>query len=115
MNLYKTIAIAGLILLVVSSASFAAESSAPPASVAVPATTATPVAPPTTASKIQVTKKRFLLTHSSSVYEEPDKASSIIGHVRYGTHVTVIGVTGDSLQIRLSSGEVGFIPSSAAE
>jgi uncharacterized protein YgiM (DUF1202 family) len=113
MSLYKTIAVFGLVLSIISSAAFAAEPSA--ASVALSATTATPVAPPATPSKIKETKKRFLLTHSSSVYEQPDKASPVIGHVRHGTHVNVTGVTGDWLQIRLSGGKVGFIPSSAAE
>jgi uncharacterized protein YgiM (DUF1202 family) len=115
MSLYKTIAVFGLVLSIISSAAFAAEPSTPAASGALPATTATPVAPPATPSKIKETKKRFLLTHSSSVYEKPDKASPVIGHVRHGTHVNVTGVTGDWLQIRLSSGKVGFIPSSAAE
>jgi uncharacterized protein YgiM (DUF1202 family) len=113
MSLYKTIAVFGLVLSIISSAAFAAEPSA--ASVALSAKTATPVAPPATPSKIKETKKRFLLTHSSSVYEKPDKASPVIGHVRHGTHVNVTGVTGDWLQIRLSSGKAGFIPSSAAE
>jgi uncharacterized protein YgiM (DUF1202 family) len=110
MNLQKAVAIAGLVLSVTSSAAFAAEPSTP-AAVALPATTATPVAP----SKIKATKKRFLLTHSSSVYEEPDKASAVVGHVSHGTHVNVTGVTGDWLQVKLSSSKVGFIPSSAAE
>ena len=115
MNLQKTVAIAGLVLSVISSAAFAAELSTPAATVALPATTATPVAPPATPSKIKATKKRFLLTHSSSVYEQPDKASAVVGHVRHATHVNVTGVTGDWLQVKLSSGKVGFIPSSAAE
>jgi len=115
MNLKTTAAIAGLALSVISSAAWAAESSTPAASVALPATTATPVALPATPSKIKATKKRFLLTHSSSVYENPDKASAVVGHVRHGTHVNVTGVTGDWLQVKLSSGKVGFIPSSAAE
>ena len=114
MNLKKTVAIAGLVVSVISSAALAAEPSAPAAR-ALPATTATPVAPPATPSKIKATKKRFLLTHSSSVYEKPDKASAVAGHVRHGTHVNVTGVTGDWLQVKLSSGKVGFIPSSAAE
>jgi hypothetical protein len=78
MNLYKTIAVAGLVLSVISSAALAAEPSTPAASVALPATTATPIALPATPSKIKATKKRFLLTHSSSVYEKPDKASLVI-------------------------------------
>jgi|SRR5882757_309094 uncharacterized protein YgiM (DUF1202 family) len=114
MNVQKTVAVAGLVLCVTSSTAFAAEPT-PAASVALPATTATPVAPPATPSKIKATKKRFLLTHSSSVYEQPDKASAVVGHVRHGTHVNVTGVTGDWLQVKLSSGKVGFIPSSAAE
>jgi uncharacterized protein YgiM (DUF1202 family) len=114
MNLQKTVAIAGLVLSVISSAALAAEPSTPAAR-ALPGTTATPVAPPATPSKIKATKKRFLLTHSSSVYEKPDKASAVVGHVRHGTHVKITGVTGDWLQVKLSSGKVGFIPSSAAE
>jgi uncharacterized protein YgiM (DUF1202 family) len=115
MNLQKAVAIAGLVLSVISSAAFAAELSTPAATVALPQTTATPVAPPVTPSEIKATKKRFLLTHSSSVYQEQDKASAVVGHVRHGTHVNVTGVTGDWLQVKLSSGKVGFIPSSAAE
>ena len=116
MKLGKTIAAAALIFSFTSTA-LAAESATTTPSAALPgaAATATPVAAPTNPAEIKPIKKRFLLSHSSSVYEQPDKTSAVIAHVRRHTHVNVTGVTGDWLQIRLSSGKVGFIPSSAAE
>jgi uncharacterized protein YgiM (DUF1202 family) len=113
---FKAIATAAVVLSFTSAGIFAAESPTPIPSGAIPtvAATATPAAP-TTAAELKPVKKRFLLSHSSSVYEQPDKTSAVIGHVRRRTHVSVTGVTGDWLRIRLSSGKVGFIPSSAAE
>jgi uncharacterized protein YgiM (DUF1202 family) len=117
MKFSKTIATAAIILSFTSAGVLAAESPTPIPSAATPAAaaTATPAAAQTTAAELKPVNKRFLLSHSSSVYEQPDKTSAVIAHVRRRTHVSVTGVTGDWLQIRLSSGKVGFIPSSAAE
>jgi hypothetical protein len=79
------------------------------------ASAAIPAASPTAAEALKPLRKRFLLSHSSSVYEYPDKASAAIAHVRRKTRISVTGIQGDWLQIRLSSGKVGFILSSAAE
>ena len=78
MNLQKTVAIAGLVLSVISSAALAAEPSTPAASVALPATTATPVAPPATPSKIKATKKRFLLTHSLQYMKSQTRLAQLL-------------------------------------
>ncbi len=115
MKLGTIIGMVGLIVSIISSAAFAAEPSTTVAPVPSPATTATPGAAPATSYKIEAIKKRFLLTHSSSVYEKADKASAVIGQVHQGKHETVTGLTGDWLRIQLSKGKVGFIPSSAAE
>jgi hypothetical protein len=56
-----------------------------------------------------------VLSHSSSVYEQPDKTSTVIAHVRHGNHVSVTGVIGGWLQIRLPAGKTGYIPTGAAE
>jgi uncharacterized protein YgiM (DUF1202 family) len=116
MSFGKTIATTAIMLCLASAAALAAESpvasNAPTPAVAA---TATPAAAPTTAAVLKPIKKRFVLSHSSSVYQQPDKTSAVIAHVRRRTHVNVTGLTGDWLQIRLSSGKVGFIPSSAAE
>jgi hypothetical protein len=79
------------------------------------AATATPNAAPTSTTGLKPVKKRFLLSHSSSVYEHPDKTSAVIGYVHRRAHINVTAVTGDWLRIRLSSSKVGFIPASAAE
>ncbi len=84
-----------------------------PAAGAWPASTAVPAPAATTAVK-QI-NKRFLLSHNSSVYKEPDDASTRVGRVRARTHVRVIGITGDWLKIKMSNGKVGYIPTSAAE
>jgi hypothetical protein len=117
MKFSRIIATAAIILSFTTAGVLAAESPTPIPSAATPAAaaTATPAAAPTTAGVLKPVKKRFVLTHSSSVYEQPDKTSAVIAHVRRRTYVSVTGVTGDWLQIRLSSGKVGFIPSSAAE
>jgi len=39
----------------------------------------------------------------------------VVAHVKAKSRVAVIGITGDWLQIKLSSGKVGFIPTHAAE
>jgi hypothetical protein len=114
MKFSKTIATAAIILSFISVEVLAAESPAaiPSGSVAAVAATATPDATPT---KLKPVKKRFLLSHSSSVYEQPDKTSAVIGYVHRRAHVRVTAVTGDWLRIQLSSSKVGFIPASAAE
>jgi uncharacterized protein YgiM (DUF1202 family) len=114
----KLIAIAttAVILSFTPAAILAAESpSAIPSGATSAAPTATPNAVPTSAAELKPVKKRFLLSHSSAVYKQPDRTSAVVGHVHAKTHVSVTGVTGDWLRIRLSSGKVGFIPSSAAE
>jgi uncharacterized protein YgiM (DUF1202 family) len=110
-------ATAAFVISLSSARILAAESPAPIPGSGIPATaaTATPAAATTTAAALKPFKKRFLLSHSSSVYQQPDKTSAVIANVRRKTHVSVTGVTGDWLQIRLSNGKVGFIPSSAAE
>jgi hypothetical protein len=118
-NTMKLIAIAttAVILSFTPAAILAAESPSPIPSGATSAVapTATPNAVPTSAAELKPVKRRFLLSHSSAVYKKPDKTSVVVGHVHAKTHVSVTGVTGDWLRIRLSNGKVGFIPSSAAE
>ncbi|MGD0076359.1 MAG: SH3 domain-containing protein [Candidatus Binataceae bacterium] len=109
MKFSKTIATASIILLFTSARVLAEESPVPISSAATPAAAAT------SAAELKPVKKRFLLSHSSSVYQQPDKTSAVIAHVRRRTHVNVTGITGDWLQIRLPKGKIGFIPSSAAE
>lgn len=117
MKFIKVIAIAAIILSFTSIEGFTADSPAAVPSKALPAaaTTATPSAAPASAAGLKPVKKRFLLSHSSSVYEQPDKTSAVIGYVHRRAHVNVTAVTGDWLRIRLSSTKVGFIPASAAE
>jgi Bacterial SH3 domain len=117
MKFNETIATAALILWFSPAGILAAGSPTPipRMTTAAAAATATPVAAPTTAGVLKPVNKRFVLTHSSSVYEQPDKTSAVIAHVRRRTHVRVTGVKGDWMRIRLPSGKVGFIPSSAAE
>ena len=104
---FKTIACVAI--LVVSCPLWSqAEVSAP--SAVAPASSATS-APPS----IKPIKKRFLLSHSSAVYREPNTSSAVMAHVKRGKHVRVIGITGDWLQIRLSADNVGFIPAKVAE
>lgn len=93
---------------------------APPAGTA-PAIAAAPSgptaagAPASGAPKIKALDKNFKLTHNSPVYEKPDNTSRIVGNVRRNKYVHVTGITADWLQVRLHSGTVGFIPTSAAE
>jgi tetratricopeptide (TPR) repeat protein len=67
------------------------------------------------AAKIKPLNKLFLLTKNSSVYQNPDQASGVIGQVRRKKYVHVTGITGNFLQIKLKNGTVGFIPVAAAE
>jgi len=110
MKFSKTIATASIIIISFAAAGvLAAEPSTPISSAA------TPAAAPATGAELKPIKKRFLLSHNSSVYQQPDKTSVVVGHVRRKTHVNVTAVAGDWLQIRLSNGKSGFIPSSSAE
>jgi uncharacterized protein YgiM (DUF1202 family) len=118
MKFSTRIATASMALSMFASGAFA-QSSAPVSSAATPAAAATamPAAAPAanTAVKVKSIKRRYLLTHSSSFYSQPDKGSTVIAHVKRRNHVNVTGVTGDWLQIHLSSGKEGYIPASAAE
>ncbi len=88
---------------------------AAPAVAAVPSGPTATGAPASGAPKIKALDKKFKLTHNSPVYEKPDDTSRIVGQVRRNKYVHVIGITGDWLQVKLHSGTVGFIPTSAAE
>jgi len=103
------IASAGIVLALASVGAQAASASSPAPSPA----TSTSAAP--SAAPIKSIKKRFLLSKSSPVYQKPDAASAVLAHVKRKTHVNVIGITGDWLQIKLPSGTVGFIPAKTAE
>ena len=59
--------------------------------------------------------KRFFLTKSSKVYEQPDPNSNIVGAVHQRRYVQVTAIGGDWLQVRLRNGSVGFVPAVAAE
>jgi guanyl-specific ribonuclease Sa len=115
---FKAIAATAIMLLLIAAGRLAAESATPVAGAATPAAAATTTmqaeAPAATA-KLKPVKRRFLLSHSSSVYEQPDKTSTVIAHVRHGHYVSVTGVIGGWLQIRLPADKTGYIPSSAAE
>jgi len=80
-----------------------------------PPTPAAATAPAPAALKIKAVDKKFELTHNSPVYEKPDSTSRVVSHVHRRKYVHVIGITGNWLQIKLHSGTVGFIPTSAAE
>jgi hypothetical protein len=106
MRLIRIIAIAGIVLALASVKTQAQRASAPGPNTA----TASPASP-----SIKPIKKRFLLSRSSAVYQQPDSTSAVLAHVKRRTHVDVIGITGDWLQIKLPSGKIGFIPTHAAE
>jgi len=88
-----------------------------PAATPSPAAGAAPVpgAPAAANAKVRPINKRFELTKSSPVYENPDQTSTVVGQVHRGHWVNVTGIAGDWLQIRLRNGTVGFIPTAAAE
>jgi len=93
----------------------AATAGGAPAVAAAPSGPAAAGAPASGAPKIKALDKKFKLTHNSPVYEKPDNTSRIVGQVRRNKYVHVIGITGNWLQVKLHSGTVGFIPTSAAE
>jgi uncharacterized protein YgiM (DUF1202 family) len=100
-----------LILLTAAVAGAQATPVAPPAPSVPMSTSAT--APP--AAPIKPLNKRYLLSHSSPVYKAPDTNSTVLAHVKAKTHVRVVGITGDWLKIKMSSGKTGFVPMKAAE
>jgi tetratricopeptide (TPR) repeat protein len=59
--------------------------------------------------------RKFLLTHNSAVYQNPDATSSVLAQVHRRRYVHVTGINGSWLQVTLRNGTVGFIPTSAAE
>jgi tetratricopeptide (TPR) repeat protein len=79
------------------------------------ALTPTPEPGPPPVAKIKPLDKKFLLTHDSEVYANPDNSGAVLAHVHHRKFVHVIGIAGDWLQIKLKTGVVGFIPTSAAE
>jgi tetratricopeptide (TPR) repeat protein len=87
----------------------------PPAPEATPAESVASAGPSGPAVKIKPLDRKFLLTHDSQVYENPDSSSSVVGHVHKRGFVHVTGISGDWFQIKLRSGVVGFIPVSTAE
>jgi hypothetical protein len=111
MKFTQAIATAAVLLCFTSFVAQAQEPAAPVPAPAVPAAAAAATA----TAKLKPIKSRFLLTHSTSVWAQPDKTSEKIAHVHVKTHVNVTGVIGHWLQIKLASGKTGYIPSSAAE
>jgi len=89
----------------------------PATAVGTPLSAGTPTPAPSSppVAKIKPLNKKFLLTHDSDVYANPDNASAVLAHVHHRKFVHVIGIAGDWLQIKLKTGVVGFIPTSAAE
>jgi hypothetical protein len=98
-------------VLVLASVKTQADPASAPGPSAATAAPNTPSARPS----IKPIKKRFLLSRSSAVYQQPDSTSAVLTHVKRRTHVDVIGITGDWLQIKLPSGKIGFIPTHVAE
>jgi Tfp pilus assembly protein PilF len=89
-----------------------------PAAAATVAPSAAPAAPPPVASappSLRVIDKKFLLTHDSPVYQSTATNSPVVAQVHHGRLVHVTGISGDWLRVRLKTGVVGFIPTSAAE
>jgi hypothetical protein len=94
-------------MLALVSSSFQTAPASPPD----PAATTTAAGAPSAAPSIKPIKKRFLLSRSSPVYQQPDSTSAVVTHVKSRTHVNVIGISGDWLQVKLPSGKVGsFLP-----
>jgi hypothetical protein len=108
----KLVAIVATILILTAlgfaNAQMAPSSAPSPGAAAAPASAAT--LPP-----VKPIQKRYLLSHSTPVYAQPNTGSRVIEHVGAKTHVSVSGITGDWLVIRLHRGGVGYIPATAAE
>ena len=127
MNFEKSFATFGfaLSLSVITIGGLAAQTSPPaaPASSTMPpaaASSTAPAAPPSsadtgTAAPIKPMHERYLVSHGSAVYAQADTSSAVIGHVHSRKHVTVTGLEGDWLRVKLPHGKVGFIPTKAAE
>ncbi|HEY2108178.1 MAG TPA: SH3 domain-containing protein [Candidatus Binataceae bacterium] len=119
MGLTKSIATIGfaLSLSAITIGGLAAQTSPPPA----PASSAPPPAPAsstasdTGSAPIKPMHEHYLVSHSSAVYAQADTSSAVVGHVHRKKHVTVTGLQGDWLQVRLPRGKVGYIPTKAAE
>jgi tetratricopeptide (TPR) repeat protein len=72
-------------------------------------------AAPAAAPPLKPLNRKFLLTHNSPVYQDPDSTSSVLAQVHRRRYVHVTGINGNWLQVTLRNGTVGFIPTSAAE
>ncbi len=80
------------------------------------ASTPAPTENANAAEKVKaVRQRRFLLSHDSPVYNDLNTSSQVVAHVHRGKYVMVTGVGNKWLKIRLRSGIVGFIPTSAVE
>jgi hypothetical protein len=64
---------------------------------------------------VKPTDKVFLLTKDAAVMSEPNHWSKRVSEVHKGHNVHVIGVSLNYLQIRMKSGLVGFVPSTALQ
>jgi tetratricopeptide (TPR) repeat protein len=62
-----------------------------------------------------VKPRRFLLSHDSPVYHEAKSGSQVVAQVHRGKYVMVTGIGDKWLRIRMRSGLVGFIPTTAVE
>jgi len=87
----------------------------PPVTAAVPPAAPVAAAPLAASNPVRPLNKKFLLTHNSPVYQNPDPTSAVVGQVHRRKYVRVTGLTGNWLQVTLRNGTVGFIPTSAAE
>ncbi|HUA33228.1 MAG TPA: tetratricopeptide repeat protein [Candidatus Binataceae bacterium] len=65
--------------------------------------------------QLKPVNKRFLLTKTAKVYEQPDPNSDIVATVHQRRYIQVTAIGGDWLQVRLRDGSVGFVPAVAAE
>jgi hypothetical protein len=119
MDFTKSIATVGfaLSLSVLTVGGLAAQTSAPPAPVSstAPPAPASSTTSDTGSAPIKPMHEHYLVSHSSAVYAQADTSSAVIGHVHRRKHVTVTGLEGDWLQVRLPHGKVGYIPTKAAE
>lgn len=127
MEFTRNIAIIGLAIsfsfITVGSVSAQTSAEPPPAPSAPPAASTAPAPPraaPAAAADtgnlpIKPMHERYLLSHNSAVYAQADTSSAVIAHLHRKKHVTVTGLQGDWLQVRLAHGKVGYIPTKAAE
>ncbi|HLH77312.1 MAG TPA: hypothetical protein VKV28_10945 [Candidatus Binataceae bacterium] len=92
-----------------------APASAPTLASAPPPAPNPPAASGPAAAPIRQLNKRFLLSHSSPVYQDMDRSSEVVAQVHRRRYVRVTGISGNWLRIRLRDGQVGYIPTSAVE